>query len=178
MSNRKYVIAKTGEEVKFGDIVAYKYEKETSFGTLVSYQEFTLTPLNIEMFIKKGIIKIVDTPSYKEDNLGYYITLAAKKMECSPEDLIKWLDKMNKVCSKAVLDFLLQIIAVEFYHKDMEGFNEATEYYSLKPKDGTVGKVNVTNAYIPLFKSREEAEKARIILKEQLELMYGKQKNC
>ena len=176
---KKYVIAKTGEEVNFGDIVATTCERVTSFGSIKSYEEFTLTPVNIKTFIENGVIKVVEEGKEPEEsNLGYYINIAAKKLKCTKEELIEWLEKMNKVCPKAVFDFLLHIIAIEYYKKDLKAFGEAKAYYSLKPKDGEVGRVNITSAYIPLFKSREDAEEARKLLKDQLDLMYGKQKSC
>lgn len=175
---KKYVIAKTGEEVKFGDIIAHKYVKETSFGTFESYTEVTLTSSNVENFIKEGIIKCLEEPTIETKNVSSYVEKIAKKMNTSPDEVVKFLDKLNKVCPKAVLDVLLQTIALDFYERNPTTFNKAEEYYSLKPSDGTVGRVYSLNAYIPLFKSKEEAEYARKILAKQLDLMYGKQKSC
>lgn len=176
---KKYVITKTGEEVKLGDTIACKQERKTSFGTIKTYQEFTVTGANLGTFIKNGIIKVVESqsPKHKTD-MGVYIELAAQKMQCNSEDLINWLEAMNKVCPKAVLDLLLQTVAIVFYNDDPQAFDDAEEYYSLRPRDGKVGKVHNISSYIPLFKSAEDAETAREILKDQLELMYGEQKDC
>lgn len=176
---KKYVITKTGEEVKLGDKIACKQERKTSFGTIKTYQEFTVTGANLGTFIRNGIIEVVEEKSPKHNaDIGNYIDLAAQKMKCSSEDLIDWLEAMNKVCPKAVLDLLLQTIAIKFYNDDPQAFDDAEEYYSLRPRDGKVGKVYNISSYIPLFKSVEDAEAAREILEDQLKLMYGEQKDC
>ena len=83
------------------------------------------------------------------------------------------LDDMNKVCSRAVLDLLLDIIAQVFYNEDPKGFDEAEHYYSIRLHDGKCGEVHKVHSRIPLFKSEEDVEAAREILKEQLVYMYG-----
>lgn len=185
---RKFIIAKTGEEVHIGDAIQRIEESKNSFGTIKTIETTTITFNNIGRFIDDGIIKVVDTEDspkktrrcakYVEGNIGRYIVQLASKLGCSINDLINWFNAMNKVYPKAVLDMLLHTIASKFYEEDPEAFNNAKEYYSLRPKDGKVGKVpNITHKYISLFKSVEDAEKARTILKEQLELMYGKQED-
>lgn len=172
---KKYVVTKTGEEVRIGDTLAYKHEKRTSFGVIKSYEEYTVTPANIGTFIKNGVIKCVDDTKEKKDlkDIGFYIDKAAHRFKCSSEDLVEWLEKINKTCPKAVLDILLQAVAISFYNDDPQAFDEAEEYWSLRPRDGKVGKVHNASSYIPLFKSEEDAEAAREILKDQLKLMYG-----
>ena len=177
MNKLKYVLAKTGEEVNFGDILYCTKEKKTSFGTIKTSGSCLLTPYNVDVFIEKGIIEVrksLEVDSKDTDNIGFYLEMLSKRIKCSVKELTSWLENMNKVCPKAVLDMLLQEIALAFYNNNPEAFDKAKEYYSLRPRDGKVGKVININSYIPLFKSKEDAEKARNILKGQLALMYGK----
>lgn len=171
---KKYVIVKTGEEVKYGDTIQLSQSRETSFGVFKRISKFKLSPINAELFIRHGIIKCVEEETASEDTLNRCLEIAAKKMECSVKELVDILERMNRICPKAVLDLLLQTLALKFYNENIKAFNEAKEYFSLKPKDGKVGKVYNNNKYIPLFKSEEDAEKAREVLKKQLTLMYGK----
>lgn len=181
---KKFIIAKTGEEVNIGDFVRETSESKNSFGTIKTVRTTMITMSNIDDFINKGIIKVVETEDlnkdnlhgskkYLEDNVGYYLEQLASKMHYCTSELIYLLNKMNEVSPKAVLDLLLETVSTSFYEEDPQAFDSAEVYYSLRPKDGKVGKVVNINSHIPLFKSVEDAEKARTILKEQLELMYG-----
>lgn len=174
--SKKYVIAKTGEEVKIGDKIAYEAERKTSFGTLTVYQEFTVTPANIGTFMQNGIIKRVeyDNNVKKHMDLGYYIKVIALQMGCSSEKVIEMLEKLNKVCPKAVLDVLVQVVSAQFYKDDPRAFGDAKCYYGFRGKDGSIGVVPVISPHVPMFKSKEDAEAAKEILKEQFALMYGK----
>lgn len=177
--SKKYVIAKTGEEVKVGDTVVYEAERKTSFGTLTVYQEFTVSPVNIGTLIKNGIIKCVEqnNSSKKHMDLGYYIKVIALQMGCSSEKVIEMLEKLNKLCPKAVLDILVQVVSTQFYKDDPRAFGDAECYYGFRVKDGSIGVVNSVGPHISMFKSKEDAETAKEILKEQFAFMYGKQKN-
>ena len=176
---KKYVLVETNQEVKLGDTIAYKIVKETSFGTIKIYKEYTLTSANINTFIKNGIIKEASPNKESKNTIGFFVNIIAKKLGKTVDELVPILESLNTVCPKAVLDLFLQTIAVYLYEENPQAFDETDVYYSLRPKDGTVGKVNYVLPFIPLFKSVEDAELARTILKDQLKLMYGKQqKDC
>ena len=175
---KKYVMVETNEEVKLGDIIAHKTIKETSFGIIKTYNEFTVTEANISTLIKNGIIKEVTTPNKKLKDIGFFVDMLAKKLKKTPEETIKLLEALNGVCPKAVLDLFLQVIAVYLYDENPQAFDKVDTYYSLRTKDGTVGKVTYLSPHIPLFKSADDAEFARNVLAKQLDLMYGKQKSC
>lgn len=181
---KKFILTRTGEEVKIGDTIEGTKIVENSFGTIEVIHTIKISINNIDSLIRKGIIKSVEVSrepdastdmeiKSKDDSVGFYIKLLAMKYKRSVKDISEWLNDTNKVCPKAVLDILLQEIAWYFYNIDVNGFDNAEIYYSLRPKDGKVGKVANVSTYIPLFKSVEDAEKARKILKKQLELMYG-----
>ena len=152
--------------------VAYDNERKTSFGIMKTHISYTITPLNIDTFMEKGIIKCIDVEEKEDDNIGYYIETLSKAMGCSPDELADWLDKLNKVCPKAVLDVLESAIANHFL--DLKAYKSADKLYGIRLSDGKVGVVASNSMYIPKFSSIEAAEKARDILKDQLELMYGK----
>lgn len=172
--SKKYVITKTGEEVKIGDIIACKEEQKTSFGTIRTTNSFTVTAHNIDTLVKQGILKCIEPKEDKKKDLTFYLKSLAVRIPCSVKELTTWLERINGVCPRAVLDILLGQIALEFLKTDPLAYDNAECYYSLKLKDGTVGKVVNLNEYLPLFKSKEDAEYAREILKDQLEFMYGK----
>lgn len=182
----KFIIAKTGEEVHIGDTMQRTESYKFSFGTIKTIESVTLTESNIQSFIEEGSIKVVDTAQEKKtrraakfphDNVGYYVMLAAQRLQCDEKEFAEWLNSMNNAYPKAVLDILLETIAIRFYNEDPQAFDDAENYYSLRPRDGKVGKVTKIHSHIPLFKSAEDAERARNILKGQLELMYGEQED-
>lgn len=179
---KKLVLAKTGEEVKMGETIRGIKNIETSFGVIKSIETIRVTIHNVNSLIERGILKCIEEPKVKEpsagdfsdtDNIGFYVKVLSIRYKKSMEEMIDWLNDTNRIYPKAVLDLLLREISMHFYSIDVEGFDKAEDYYSLRPRDGKVGKVVSFNKYIPLFKSAEEAERARKILKKQLEYMYG-----
>ena len=181
MNNRKLVIAETGKEVKFGDLVSYFKEKKTNFGTIRISECYTLTVHNVDILLERGILKLVDAEKKKStcpnNNIGFYLHLLAKKLKCKPEELSAWLEKVNEEYPKVVLDLFLNIISDKLYDDNPKDFDNAETYFGIRAKDGKVGKVVTISDYIPTFKSKEDAEIARNILKEQLDFMYGEQEN-
>ena len=171
---RKYFIEETGQEVNIGDMIQKTKVTDTTFGTVKTVEIVEITEDTLKDLIKRGVVKCKETEVSDLDNIGFYIASLAEKYNKSEKEVIDWLDKTNDICPKAVLDILLSEIAIHLFAEDMEGFTDSKEYYSLRPKDGKVGKVVNFNAFIPLFKNIEDAERARRILKTQLELMYGK----
>lgn len=176
----KLKLTKTGKEVKFGDVLEKINEIETSFGTIKLKNRIAVNLNNLSMLIDAGIIMMdcSDSEDTKESleqsyDLGMITSSLARKYNCSVEKLSEWLDETNKICPKAVLDLLLNEISYIFYYDNPQAFDNAETYYSLRPRDGKVGKVVNINKYVPLFKSAEEAEIARKILKKQLDYMYG-----
>lgn len=180
---KKFIIAKTGEEVKLGDTIRRVRRQKNSFGTIEAVDDVLISIHNINSLIEKGIIKCIDAPKdvnpkntdikFDVDSIGFYVKFLSIRYQCSISKVIDWLNATNKICPKAVLDLLLHEIALHFYNADVKGFDEAENYYSLRPRDGKVGKVTNVTSHVPLFKSAEDAERARKILKEQLEYMYG-----
>ena len=176
----KLKLAKTGKEVKIGDVLEKTNEIETSFGTIKFKDRITVSLNNLSRLIEAGIIVMGSSDSEdtkkslkKSYDLGMIISSLARKYKCSVEKLSEWLDETNRICPRAVLDLLLNEISYIFYYDNPQAFDKAETYYSLRPRDGKVGKAININKYVPLFKSAEEAEIAREILKKQLEYMYG-----
>ena len=170
---KKFILAETGEEVEFGDVIVEVNENDYSKCTIIQ----TVTEYNISYFIEKGIIKEVEDNKNKKEaireDLEFYIDLLALRCKKSSKEVTGWLDTMNSFCPKAALDLLLNEIALYFYNVDVEGFDKTDKYFSLRPSDGKVGRVVIINSHIPLFKSIEDAELARKILNKQLKLVYG-----
>lgn len=179
---KRFILAHTGEPVNFGDVLKRVKREKHSFGTIETIEVMNVTENNIDDLISSGIITVVKDPKinysskkkYNNDTIGNIIESLALRYNKDVEEVVKWLNDTNKVCPKAVLDLLLQEISLYFYSRDEEGYRNAETYYSIRYRDGKVGKVQNIHNYIPLFKSAEDAEKARTILKKQLELMYGK----
>lgn len=180
----KLKLSKTGEEVKIGDLLRKYKREEHSFGTVETAEVIKVSLDNLSKLIDKGVIDLVmdsdaehkpkeeEIPNKMDDNVIFYIEKLAAKYKVSTKNMCEWLDKTNKICPKAVLDLLLQEISNHFQKKNAKV--ETSAYYSLRPSDGKVGKVSNIHGYIPLFNNAEDAEKARIILRKQLEFMYGK----
>ena len=168
---KKYKIKETGKEIKVGDRITIVTSRKTSFGELNAKETFPVNTIILEQLVKKGLVEVT-TPK-KNEELSFYVKLLAQKLGRSYDDTASMLDDMNKVCSRAVLDLLLDTIAQVFYNEDPDAFDKAEHYYSIRLYDGKCGEVHKVHSRIPLFKSIEDVEAAREILKEQLVYMYG-----
>ena len=168
---KKYIIKQTGQEIKVGQRIIIKGIQNTSFGQLRYYENTVATKEFINELIKKKLVSVVEHKDTKD--LTFYVGLLAQKMHKDVDEVVSMLDDMNKVCSRAVLDLLLDTIAQAFYNDDPKAFDEAEHYYSIRLYDGKCGEVRRVHSRIPLFKSVEDVEAARQILKQQLIYMYG-----
>ena len=168
---KRYKVKKTGKEIKIGDSIAIVTSRKTSFGVLNIKKVTPVTETILEQLAKDGFVEIISPK--KNQELSFYVGLLAQKLGRETDEVTSMLDDMNKVCSRAVLDLLLDIIAQAFYNEDPKAFDEAENYYSIRLHDGKCGVVHKVHSHIPLFKSEEDVEAAREILKDQLIYMYG-----
>ena len=167
----KYIIKKTGEEIKIGDTVSIITNQNATFGVLRMKEVLKVTPSVLKRLIGADIVEVVESKDILD--LTFYINMLAQKMGLTVEKTIELLNNMNKVCSRAVLDLLLKVIAQAFYNEDPKAFDEAEHYYSIRLHDGKCGEVHKVHSHIPLFKSIKDVETARKLLKNQLIYMYG-----
>ena len=168
---KKYKVKETGKEIKIGDKISLTVSHKTSFGLLNVKKVVIVTKDIIDQLIKRGLVEVI-TPK-KNQELSFYVGLLAQKLGRDIDEVALMLDDMNKVCPRVVLDLLLDIIAQAFYNEDPEAFDEAENYYSIRLHDGKCGVVHKVHSHIPLFKSEEDVEAAREMLKDQLIYMYG-----
>ena len=170
---KKYRIKSTGEEVNIGDRVSVCKTQKTSFGKLIVKETLNLDEYTAKKLIGCGVLEEIVTKKAVEPDITFYIELIAQKLHKSIEEVTEMLEDLNKICPRAVLEILLNTIASSFYNEDPQAFDEAEHYYSIRLYDGKCGEVHRVHSNIPLFKSKEDVEAARLILKDQLEFMYG-----
>lgn len=173
---KKYVISKTKEPVNIGDVIKKSKRINTPLGYVSIDESYPVTEDVIEELIKEGIVEEVkpSEKNVKEYSAKDVINNLAIKYGTSMQDVSKWLNRTNEICSRAVFDILLKEISFMLYNEDPNAFDEAETYYSVTVT-GKVGKVNNIKNNIPLFKSEEDANRAKSILHNQLVYMYGEQ---
>ena len=172
---KKYKVKRTGEEVNIGDRISLSKTQNFSFGKMISKEIFCLDEITANRLVEYGILEEVEVVEKINSDITFYIQLLADRMHKSIEEVADMLNNMNKVCPRAVLDLLLDAIATSFYNDNPQAFDEAEHYYSIRLYDGKCGEVHRIHSNIPLFKSKADVEAARLILKDQLEFMYGEQ---
>lgn len=166
---KKYIIVKTGEECKIGDLIGYSIEKKCSFGEFKLEEYITLNSSNLQSLIDKGVIKCVEPSENKERTLAFYIDNIAKKLGCTSVEVTNKLDKLNKVCPKAVFDILLAEISLQDFKDDCKKYLESSSFYSINPANGKIFLVTEEfYGVFPLFKDEESAKAAKKLLKKQL----------
>ena len=181
---QKFIETNSGKSVNIGDYVELYFEKKMSFGTIKSMERHLITEASIPMLLKRGVIKKADGETNIQINsdISYYIQKLANKMEVDTIFMCEWLDKMNKTFPQVVLRILLKQISDEYIEKSGKRISEHQgPYYIISIANGNVIKLeklpdnDVFINYITLFKKEEEANFAKHILKEQFQLMYGRE---
>lgn len=181
---QKFIEIDSGKPVNIGDYIDLYFEKKMSFGTIKSVERHLVTKYSIPMLLKKGIIKKMDDETNIQINsdISYYVQKLANKMEVDTIFMCEWLDKMNKTFPQVVLRILLKQISDEYIEKSGKRISEHQgPYYIISIANGNIVKLeklpdnDVFTNYLTLFKKEEEAKFAKHILKEQFQLMYGRE---
>lgn len=174
----KIINAITKEEVKLGDIISYEREYRLSFGAYKEFTQVKLTELTLNKLLKEGVLKYASKDA-EELTMKFIIKKIGENTGKSFDETINMLASLNRVYPKAVLEILKQTIAIYFYNKHPEKYEDAEGYYVFE--DCTRDKiVKVTkkqlSKYASIFITYEEAKEAQNLLRDQFELMYGSNK--
>ena len=172
---KKYVITRTGETVNIGDTIRKTKKIENSFGTIETIEDVLVTKSNIDSLVKAGVLKCIDTSLNTSKNkrltLEIIIESLAKKYNKSVEEIIDWMNTTNKFCPRVVLDLLLHEAAYCLNGRNSNFMVENT-YYTIDSDNGLTRHIPYSRI-LPLFKTEEDLELVRKVLKAQFKLMYG-----
>ena len=179
---KKYVIARTGETVNIGDTIRKTKKIKNSFGTLETIEDVLITESNIDILVKKGVLKCIESSPKKEPTkqpctLNDVVHRIAQEYKLSDEDMIKWMDTTNKFCPATVLSLLFWGVSkcLDGFYGKRSPLDDNKRYWCITEigVHRTIMPPGYTASMYPVFPSKKDAETASELLKDQFKYMYG-----
>lgn len=172
---RKFIVKKTGEPIKIGQFIRTTINKKFSFGSFESIKEELLTESNVGKYICEGILEEVNDKVKQEipNDINFYVLKIAKKLNIEVNAVYNWLDLMNKSgYSLSVLNMLIKEIKSVINHKYKDKVIPELKWF-INPENGIVYSMKSGKTkHTACFYSKEDAELAKLILKDQFDFMF------
>lgn len=169
----KFILTKTGEEVKIGDILVYKFQSEDKQVSVT--KTVMVTPETIPHLLKSGIIEEGDL----KDFLTYFNKVRERLDTVSTEEG-KYLMKLADTYPYIFLSMILKEIAIDLDKKYPDHIQCSPEIYVISLLDGRITKANKAHIKnyrnFAAFRSIEDARIACKIVKPLLKDLFGKNK--
>lgn len=168
----KYFLKESGEEVKIGDTIVIRKEVKTPLGRGTMIIEKVVTEDNVSLLVKEGILVI----DIEKENFTSYIKQVAESHNMSFEQAVCLLFDMSKVDTFTALHLLLKAASEKamMHYKGDTGV--VINLHNGKVKD--MNSIRHAYSHLPIFPTKEAAEKAIATLEGLYEKVYGsKQEN-
>lgn len=173
----KIYLKETKKEVTFGDVIVTKETfTHEYFGKAEYTYEVTLTKENLQYFIDAGILYIEKEDSDKVTDYNelrnIIFTRMAKRYEWDENRLVRILKVLDSVHPSASVHMITKEIAIMLDEKYPGHISRCEELYTISLGDGNIYPIKRNNIKsfrnIAVFRSREDAEKAKKILGNKL----------
>lgn len=183
---KKYIVSKTGKEIKMGMTFEYTVIDSSSRGGIHTLEKrkyaAKVNEMVLSYLLKIGLIKEVYTnPLIEKDNIGksctYTINAIAKRMHWEYRQMKEFLMTLNKIYPKALKDCLYRVMSLEMNINKKQGY-EVYAIYPLEEKDLVTGLKTVTenvqnNKNYAIFLDKEDAEYAVIVANHIIKVFNG-----
>lgn len=173
---KKFIVVKTGREVKLGDDIVVHAHKRTEEEEFDFVSKTALTENLLNTFIKKGLIKVVELNRKEEEFKTNYkecfqsnlfektLKNIAEKAGWKVEKLDNILGRLYNVNPWGVIQFLLKELAIELDKKYPDHINDSKTIFAISPQDGRIHKIEKAHikSYkaFPAFRTIEDAKVA------------------
>lgn len=173
------LITKEGKSCKMGDTITITNGVETKV------VEVNLD--NLSFLINKGIVKSMKVVSNKLKtykipmDVEYYIEKVANRMHWNYNKVINYFNTLNELNPIIPINIILKEIALELEKGYTGHIKDCSEVYGIGSTSGEVRKLSIGNnpnfKCFSAFRTKEDAELAKEILKEFFDDIYGKQED-
>lgn len=169
-----------GTEVFEGDLL--RKVQKSEHDTIII--ENIINDITAAELVKEGILyeqnprEVHNSTKKKEHpkDIGYYIVTLANKLGWNPIKTAKFLDKISDIYPAASVSILLRVLALEFDKRYPDHIKNSPEIWTISTTDGEVAPVQKSRikswGNFAAFRSKEEAEEAKYIMKKAIEEMF------
>nr|DAF16292.1 MAG TPA: hypothetical protein [Crassvirales sp.] len=163
----KYFLKESGEEVKIGDTIVIRKEVKTPLGRGTMIIEKVVTEDNLSLLVKEGILVI----DIEKENFTNYIKQVAESHNMSYEQATCLLFDISKTDAFTALYLLLKAASEKamMHYKGDTGV--VVNLHNGKVKD--MNSIRHAYSHLPIFPTKEAAERAIATLEGLFEKVYG-----
>lgn len=165
----KYISEITGKEIKVGDTISIGLLSDFD-SERIEKTEVTLTEEILDSLVKLGMVKKIEDKDYLYKEA---INRIAKYNDISASEAIVLLNAVKKVNKWAALLMILKEISTILSNKYLAPLKEWKYVYIINPLNGTIITVTTSNIphvnynTIPVFRTKNDAEKAKLVVEKQ-----------
>ena len=173
---KKFILADSGKEIKFGDRILIVEDVNTPLRVARIQRVAVVTKELMGKLIKDGKVNVVEENGINKI-WNDAIKSLAKKTNWREEKLSYILATLHLVNPWAATQMVLREIAIELDKKYDDHINKSEKIYAISPQDGRIHEVNKKTVKnykaFPAFRSIEDAKIACSLIREHLKSIFS-----
>lgn len=173
---KKFIVANSGKEIKFGDEIIIAEIINTPLGVVKAKRIAIVTKELMSKFIKDGKVNVVEENDINKI-WNNAIESLAKKTNWKEEKLLNILVTIHLANPWAAIQMVLREIAIELDKKYDDHINKSEKIYAISPQDGRIHEINKKTVKnykaFPAFRSIEDAKIACSLIKGHLKSIFS-----
>ena len=173
---KKFILADSGKEIKFGDRVLIIEDVNTPLSVARVQRVAVVTKELMGKLIKDGKVNVVEENGINKI-WNDAIKSLAKKTNWKEEKLLNILATLHLANPWAATQMVLREIAIELDKKYDDHINKSEKIYVISPQDGRIHEINKKTVKnykaFPAFRSIEDAKIACSLIREHLKSIFN-----
>lgn len=173
---KKFIVANSGKEIKFGDKILIVGAVNTPLGVAKVQRLVVVTKELMSKFIEDGKVNVVGE-EYLNRIWNDAVESLARKTNWKEEKLLNILATLHLANPWAATQMILREIAIELDKKYDDHINESEKIYVISPQDGRIHEINKKTVKnykaFPAFRSIEDAKIACSLIREHLKSIFS-----
>ena len=173
---KKFIVAKSGKEINFGDKILIVETVNTPLGVTRIQRSAVVTKELMDKLIKDGKVNVVGERDINKI-WNDAIRSLAKKTNWKEEQLLNILVTLHLANPWAATQMVLREIAIELDKKYDDHINESEKIYAISPQDGRIHEINKKTVKnykaFPAFRSIGDAKIACSLIREHLKSIFS-----
>lgn len=174
---KKFIVASSGKEIRFGDKIFIVGTVNTPLGARV--QSFGLADVTKELMdklIEDGKVNVVEEKGINKI-WNDAVKSLAEKTNWKEEKLLNILATLYLANPWAATQMVLREIAIELDKKYDDHINKSEKIYAISPQDGWIHEINKKTVKnyraFPAFRSIEDAKIACSLIRKHLKSIFS-----
>ena len=173
---KKFILADSGKEIKFGDRILIIEDVNTPLSVARVQRVAVVTKELMGKLINDGKVNVVEENGINKI-WNDAIKSLAKKTNWKEEKLLNILATLHLANPWAATQMVLREIAIELDKKYDDHINKSEKIYVISPQDGRIHEINKKTVKnykaFPAFRSIDDAKIACSLIREHLKSIFS-----